>query len=467
MAMGLDGRVDVVQDTYGWPHIYATSLHDASYVEGVMSARHRMPEMELLRRVASGTLAEAFGSLSPGLIDDDIAIRVIGLRRAAVLMWDQIQAMAPSDPLMAREKVLLEAYAAGVNWYLQQIRDGLARTPSGTEIVVNDATPDWTPVDSLVLGRYQSYSLSYDVDDDIHLSQLRDAANTTFEMADMTTQAAQYARRGFFEMAWIVALVVPVIVVTRGGVRDDARAAKRHTRLAIPLILLLGAMILSAALRMRMYVQYYGLTLDRLYPMVFMGWLAIVLGCLAATVVRGRGRLLVATAFAAGVTIVAALHVVDPDALVARVNVARANVARANVARANVARANVAHTNAAGGGDGSTDGALDVRYLARLDGGAVAIATAAILSPREQSDVSGDATLTRCAAAQMLLQHWGPTSPLQARATGYAAWRFWNFDDARAVRVVNAHRERLRALVPHDCLRELRARDAARTTTQR
>jgi uncharacterized protein DUF4153 len=171
------------------------------------------------------------------------------------------------------------------------------------------------------------------------------------------------------------------------------------------------------------------------YPMVFMGWLATVLVCLAATVVRGRGRLFVAGAFASGVSILATLHVVDPDALVARVNVARANVARVNVARANVARS----------GDGSSDGALDVQYLARLDGGAVAIATAAILSLPDRSDAI-DSALTRCAAAQMLLRRWGPTSPLQARGTGYAAWRFWNIDDARAVRAVNAHREQLRVL---------------------
>jgi len=210
-------------------------------------------------------------------------------------------------------------------------------------------------------------------------------------------------------------------------------------------------MIVSAALRMRMYVSFYGLTLDRLYPMVFMGWLAAVLVCLAATVVRGRGRLFVASAFATGICILAALHVADPDALVARLNVARAEAPRA--------------------GD-VTDEALDVRYLARLDGGAVAIATRAILAapaPARQVDASAvaDSALNRCAAAQMLLRRWGPASALQARATGYAAWRFWNVDDARAVRVVNAHSAALRALVPYDCARESRKRDAARNATQR
>ncbi len=64
--MGVDGAVDVVYDRMGWPHIYASSLRDALTVQGYVMARDRMPQMEMLRRVASGTLAERFGVLSSG-----------------------------------------------------------------------------------------------------------------------------------------------------------------------------------------------------------------------------------------------------------------------------------------------------------------------------------------------------------------------------------------------------------------
>ena len=234
--MGLDGRVDVVQDTYGWPHIYGTTLHDVAAVQGLMAGRERMPQMELLRRLSSGTLAEAFGSLSPDLIDDDIAIRVVGLRRAAQLMWTQIQANAATDPQIARQKTMLEAFTVGVNAYLEEIRSGRARTPTGTELVVSDATPDWTPVDSLVIGRYQSYSLSYDVDDDIHLSAFRDAAHTTFDTADMTTQPDRYARRGFFsDMALFRpstdAAIVPDFYTSMA---HSGRSRRRRQNPAIP-----------------------------------------------------------------------------------------------------------------------------------------------------------------------------------------------------------------------------------------
>jgi Penicillin amidase len=57
-SMGLDGPVDVVYDRMGWPHVYASSLRDAAAVQGYIMARDRMPQMEMLRRLASGTLAE-------------------------------------------------------------------------------------------------------------------------------------------------------------------------------------------------------------------------------------------------------------------------------------------------------------------------------------------------------------------------------------------------------------------------
>ena len=102
--------------------------------------------------------------------------------------------------------------------------------------------------------------------------------------------AAQYARQGFFQMVWVVALVVPLLLATRAAARAGPALARRHTLLSLPIVALLGAIIVSAALRMRLYVHYYGLTTERLYTLVFMGWLALVLALLAATVLRGRGR---------------------------------------------------------------------------------------------------------------------------------------------------------------------------------
>jgi hypothetical protein len=220
---------------------------------------------------------------------------------------------------------------------------------------------------------------------------------------------------------------------------------RRHTALALPLIVLLGVMILSAVLRMRLYVHYYGLTLDRFYPLVFMGWLAIVLVWLALTVLRGRGRLFVAGAVASGLAVLLALNVVVPDVVVARVNVARA----------------VAPTS-----DGERR--LHLMHLASLGGEAVPIAVAAVLSARPgaadlQSDASAE--LDRCDAASQLLGRWGALGwNRDARDAGSRGWRAWNRGEATSERVLGANVRALRA-VQHDACG--RGRAAARERGRR
>lgn len=188
---GMDGPVDVATDAFGWSHIRATTLRDALYVQGYLQARERMAQMDILRRLASGTLAERFGVVAPAAIEQDLAFRAIGLRRAAVAIWARIQARAPGG----RTRVALTAFSAGVNQYLREIRAGREEPPPGTGVVLDETTPDWSEVDSLVIGRYQSYSLSYSADSEMANSQLIDRAREVFGGADPTTAAARYARR--------------------------------------------------------------------------------------------------------------------------------------------------------------------------------------------------------------------------------------------------------------------------------
>ncbi|HEV8195868.1 MAG TPA: DUF4173 domain-containing protein, partial [Gemmatimonadales bacterium] len=119
--------------------------------------------------------------------------------------------------------------------------------------------------------------------------------------------AAEYARGGFFQMVWVAILVLAVLLATRAMLRPGRALAWRHTALSLPVVALLGAIILSAALRMQLYVRYFGLTTDRLYTLVFMGWLGVVLVWFAGTVLRGWGRPFVAGAVGSGLITLAAL----------------------------------------------------------------------------------------------------------------------------------------------------------------
>jgi hypothetical protein len=135
---------------------------------------------------------------------------------------------------------------------------------------------------------------------------------------------AEYARRGFFELVTVAALVFPLVLLTRAAIGDDARAIRLHRRLSLTLLVLLSAIIASAMLRMRLYVSHFGLTTDRLTALVFMFWLAVVFTAMALTVLRGWSRPFAAMTVVSGFAALLAFNAANPDRIVARVNLSRA-----------------------------------------------------------------------------------------------------------------------------------------------
>jgi len=253
--------------------------------------------------------------------------------------------------------------------------------------------------------------------------------------------AAEYARQGFFQMVWVVALVVPLLLATRAAIGAGAALARRHTLLSMPVVALLGAIIVSAALRMRLYVHYYGLTTERLYTLVFMGWLAIVLALLAATVLRGRGRTFVAGSVVSALTLLLGLHLVVPDMVVARVNLSRASASNATQP-------------------------IDLPYLASLSGEAVPLAVRATLAPPSELQLR-DPRLAdrRCAAASRLLHEWGPASRRVVRRETPTAWRTWNAGESIALRAVGERSADLRRLRHALCTNDWESRAYGRGST--
>jgi hypothetical protein len=243
--------------------------------------------------------------------------------------------------------------------------------------------------------------------------------------------AAEYARSGFFQMVLVVLLVVPVLVGTRAALQPGNGLARRHSMLSLPIIALLAAMIVSAMLRMRLYVHYFGLTTDRFYPMAFMGWLALVLVWLALTVLRGRGRPFVAGVVISGASMLAALHVWSADVIVAKVNLARAQ----DVSR-----------------DASS--VLDLAHLSSLSGEAARLAVLATLAERQAPRTPLEraaADRQGCRAAKRLLVRWGPSSEIVRRAEQPGAWRSWNAGESRAIRVVGENAAALRVRMRVAC----------------
>lgn len=156
---GLDGQVTIRRDGFGIPHIYAGSDHDLFFAQGFVHAQDRLWAMESSRRAAHGTLAEVIGDKGLG---NDRMMRVLGMTEAAEADWDTL------DP---DTQAALQAYADGVNAYL-----ALGKLPIELRIL-GVAPQPWTPVDTLVVGKLVSWGLSNNMQDELIITQLADAAD--------------------------------------------------------------------------------------------------------------------------------------------------------------------------------------------------------------------------------------------------------------------------------------------------
>lgn len=140
---GLSAPVEVTLDDHGIPRIAARTERDAVMALGWLHARDRMFQMESMRRGASGRTAELAG---PSALRFDRFMRTLGLLR---------RAQADFAALPAETRDLLEAYAAGVNAWIEA-RGRLA----APEFLLLGAPEPWRPVDSLLWAKVMGLWLS-------------------------------------------------------------------------------------------------------------------------------------------------------------------------------------------------------------------------------------------------------------------------------------------------------------------
>ncbi len=147
----LTAEVEVIRDTYGIPHVYAHNIQDLAFVLGYVVASDRLFQMDLFRRAPLGELSAIIGS---DMVRDDIESRIMGFKRQAEMIYSHSQ--FPEDL-----KKILESFSEGVNVYISELDEGsIPAEHSLLGLRVEDIRP-WTPIDSLAMGRYQSYHLSF------------------------------------------------------------------------------------------------------------------------------------------------------------------------------------------------------------------------------------------------------------------------------------------------------------------
>jgi len=157
---GLDADVRVLYDDRAVPHIFARSELDAIRALGYVTARDRLFQLYLQARAGGGTLTELLGTSA---LELDRQVRELGMGRAA----ERLLALLP-DTGEARRS--LDAYAAGINGYLDSMPD--RELP--LEYRLLGARPvRWGPIRTLQVLLRMNFTLARS---DVELSYLRAAA---------------------------------------------------------------------------------------------------------------------------------------------------------------------------------------------------------------------------------------------------------------------------------------------------
>jgi penicillin G amidase len=142
---GLSGRVTVIRDGHGVPMIDATSFDDLFFAQGFVTAQDRLWQMDMMRRFAAGEISELLGD---EFLAHDREQRILGIRVAAR------KALEVSS---AQDRAHFEAYARGVNAYIESHRD---RLPIEFRILHYSPRP-WAPEDSTLIAAQMVKDLNH------------------------------------------------------------------------------------------------------------------------------------------------------------------------------------------------------------------------------------------------------------------------------------------------------------------
>lgn len=140
---GLDGPVAIARDSFAVPYIRAQSERDLWRALGFVHGTDRTAQLELMRRIGRGQLAERVGERALPL---DRFFRTLDLSRIAE---EGLAAYSPD------ERALLEAYAEGVSAAFARAR------PLPPDLLLFGVTLEpWRPADTLLVHRLMALELA-------------------------------------------------------------------------------------------------------------------------------------------------------------------------------------------------------------------------------------------------------------------------------------------------------------------
>lgn len=145
---GISAPVEIVRNNDNVPHIFGQTDEDVFYALGFAHAQDRLWQMTMLRRTAQGRLSEIFG---PATVKVDELMRRLDLYGLA------LQSTEVQDAATLRA---LEAYAAGVNAWIEEVNTGARGRGAPEFFLFEPEISVWAPADSIAILKLMALQLS-------------------------------------------------------------------------------------------------------------------------------------------------------------------------------------------------------------------------------------------------------------------------------------------------------------------
>ena len=143
----LTGKGEIVYDKRLVPHIFAQNLNDATFLQGYVTARYRLWQMDISVRATAGFLSEVLGERT---LQHDIKKRRKGLLFAAEQLVQRWQETGEID--------FIQSYCDGINLWISS----LSPDDYPIEYKLMDFKPTlWTPLKSAIFLKSMTETLAF------------------------------------------------------------------------------------------------------------------------------------------------------------------------------------------------------------------------------------------------------------------------------------------------------------------
>ncbi len=176
---GLQQSLEVVYDKHAVAHISGTELLDVTRGQGYVHAQHRMWQMEMFRMTAQGRLSEIFGETT---LPTDIFLRTLDFKGYSRQSYSVLQ---------DETKALLEAYAEGVNAFLEQHSRSVFSKLSPEFKIFSHQPEPWQPWHSLLTIKLMDLTLGANMRPEINRLAFAARGLSPAEIDDLMGYAAE------------------------------------------------------------------------------------------------------------------------------------------------------------------------------------------------------------------------------------------------------------------------------------